>query len=133
MIVIDASALVDGLIDERPERRLQVWSRVWGKERVVTPEIIDLEVVSAVRRKLFAGEIDTRRAETALAELAEAPLRRSPHKPLLSLIWEMRNNVSAYDGAYVALAQALEVPLLTADARLSRAADGVCEVELLSD
>jgi len=85
-------------------------------------------VTSVWRRTLT----DERRAAFAFADLADLPLRRAPHLPLLSRCWELRHNLTPYDAAYVALAEALDVALVTADRRLSRAAGVGCAVDLLS-
>lgn len=96
-------------------------------EDLAAPEIIYLEVASVWRRTMTDG----RRASLALADLAELPLRLAPHLPLLARCWELRHNLTPYDAAYVALAEALDVALLTADARLSRASGIHCAVEVL--
>ena len=76
------------------------------------------------------GKTDARsRAASAVADLADLPLRRSSQQPLLHRIWELRHAVTPYDAAYIALAEALDVVLVTADARLSRAAGVRCEIE----
>ena len=75
---------------------------------------------------------DERRASLALADLADIPLRRAPHLPLLARCWELRHNLTPYDAAYVALAEVLDVALVTADARLSRASGVQCVVEVLT-
>jgi predicted nucleic acid-binding protein len=86
---------------------------------------------SVLRRQLAAGTIDERRAWFALSDLVELPMMRAPHRPLLPRCWELRDNLTMYDAAYVALAEDLESLLLTADARLSQAAGPRCPVELL--
>ncbi len=84
-----------------------------------------------LRRASLSGGLEERRSAQALADLSALPLRRAPHLPLLPRIWELRQNVTAYDAAYVALAEVLESALATADRRLDRA-DGVrCEIEVL--
>lgn len=129
MPVIDASALVRVLADDGPggdraRERLQ-------RETLHAPELIDLEVVSVLRRLLAAGHVDERRAALALQDLTDLPLQRAPHRALLTRIWELRNNVTAYDAAYVALAEALGTTLLTADGRLAAAPGLRCEVVVL--
>jgi predicted nucleic acid-binding protein len=131
VIVLDASVLAaaladDGLGGDRVRARLR-------GERLAAPEIIDLEVVSVLRRRSASGHLDgRRRCQLALTDLLELPLRRAAHRPLLARCWELRHNLTVYDAAYVALAEALGVPLLTADGRLSRAAGLRCQVELLT-
>jgi predicted nucleic acid-binding protein len=130
VLVIDASALVRVIADDGPDGD-RARARLHG-EQLRAPELIDLEAVSALRRLLGAGWLDSRRAELALADLSQLPLDRSSHVPLVPRIWELRENVSAYDAAYVALAEALDVELLTADARLAAAPGLRCAVSLLS-
>lgn len=130
MIVVDASILASALGDdrsdgERARRRL-------GGERLFAPQLIDLEVASVWRRAARAGRLGRRRAGQALTDLAELPLARAPHQPFMSRIWELHDNLTPYDAAYVALAETLEALLLTADGRLARTPGLGCEVELLS-
>ena len=77
------------------------------------------------------GEIDRDRGAAALADLADLPVRRYPHDILLPRVWELRNNLTAYDAVYVALAEALDAPLLTRDKRLAAAAGHHARVELV--
>lgn len=123
MIVIDASVLATALGDDGTEGA-EARARI-RPEDLAAPEIIDLEVASVWRRTLS----DRRRAELALADLADIPLRRAPHLPLLQRCWELRHNLTPYDASYVALAEALDVALLTADRRLARASGIRCTVE----
>ena len=76
--------------------------------------------------------MDARRARLALTDLVQLPLDRAPHRPLLPRCWELRENVSVHDAAYVALAQVLDAPLMTGDAPLARAPGLACEVVLIS-
>jgi predicted nucleic acid-binding protein len=129
VIVVDASVLAtslgdDGLDGDRARARLR-------GERLTAPELVDLEVVSVWRRQVRAGAMDDRRAALALADLGTLPLRRTPHRPLLARCWELRGNLTIYDAAYVAVAEALGVPLLTGDARLARATGPTCNIEVL--
>ena len=126
MIVIDASVLATALGDDGEDGD-RARARVRGEE-LAAPEIIDLEVASVWRRTLT----DERRAALALADLAELPLGRAPHLPLLPRCWELRHNLTPYDAAYVALAELLGVALVTADRRLARASGIRCVVETLS-
>jgi predicted nucleic acid-binding protein len=84
-----------------------------------------------VRRYAAAGEVDAERGREALADLADFPLRRYPHDFLLTRVWELRNNLTAYDAVYVALAEALGAPLLTRDRRLAAAPGHHAQVELV--
>lgn len=129
MIVVDASVLAPALADDGADGD-RVRERLRG-EQLTAPELIDLEVVSTLRRAARAGRLDDRRSGQALADLAALPLRRVPHLPLLSRVWELRDNLTAYDAAYLALAEALDALLLTADGPLGRAPEVRCEVEVL--
>jgi predicted nucleic acid-binding protein len=129
MIVVDASVVAtlvgdDGLDGER------VRVRVAG-ERLVAPEIIDLEVVSVLRRLHSKGRVEDDRAEAAIADLQALRIQRLSHRPFLERCWELRENVTVYDAAYIAVAETLDAPLLTADQRLARAPGARCLFELL--
>jgi predicted nucleic acid-binding protein len=129
VLVVDASALVVALSDDGPDGDL-VRRRLRG-ESLAAPELVDLEVVSVLRKQLAIGALDGRRAGLALTDLAELPLRRAPHLPLLARCWELRDNFTVYDAAYVALAEVLDAPLVTADSRLGRAPGTTCQIEVL--
>lgn len=130
MIVVDASVLAPVLIDDDGDGD-RGRDRLRG-EALVAPELIDLEFLSTLSRAARAGRLDERRSRQALADLAALPLRRVPHRPLLARVWELRDNLSAYDAAYVALAEALNAPLLTADGAIGRASGVQCKVEVLA-
>ena len=130
MIVVDASIVVTALADDGADGDL-VRERLRG-ERLLAPEVIDLEVTSAWRRLAAAARLDDRRARLAIDDLLALPLERAPHKPLLHRCWELRNAMTAYDAAYVALAEIARAPLLTADRRLAAAPGARCSVELLT-
>jgi predicted nucleic acid-binding protein len=130
VIVIDASVLAPALADDDSDGD-RARERLHG-EQLVAPELIDLEVVSILRRAARAERLDGRRSGQALTDLAALPMRRVPHMPLLARVWELRDNLSAYDASYVALAEALGTVLLTADGRLGRAAGIRCEVAVLN-
>lgn len=127
MIVVDASVLAVALGDDGQDgdnARL----RLRG-ERLAAPELIDLEVASVLRRQLRQGDLDDRRAAQALADLASLPLQRASHRRLLDRCWELRGNLTVYDAAYVALAEALDTTLLTGDAKLARSTGPRCTIE----
>jgi predicted nucleic acid-binding protein len=127
--VVDASVITRALIDDGARGdRLRL--RLAG-ERLAAPAVIDLEVVSAWRRYSRAGRLSAPRADAALTDLADLPLQRARHGPLMRRVWDLRHNLSAYDAAYVALAESLDTILLTGDERLSRAPRIQCEVELV--
>lgn len=129
MIVVDASVLATSLGDDGPDGD-RARARLRG-ERLTAPELVDLEVASVWRRQVRSGDMDDRRAVLALTDLRVLPLRRAPHRPLLPRCWELRDNLTIYDAAYVALAEALEVLLLTGDGRLARSTGPTCTMEAL--
>lgn len=129
MLVVDASVLATALADDAADGDT-TRGRLRGQD-LAAPELIDLEVVSVLRRQLSVGKLDTRRARLALDDLLELPVQRVPHRALLRRCWELRDNLSVYDAAYVALAETLEAPLVTADARLAKAPGVTCTVEVL--
>jgi predicted nucleic acid-binding protein len=129
VIVVDASVLAVALGDDGTDGQ-QARERL-ADETLVAPELIDLEVVSVWRRQVAAKLMPARRAAGAVADLADLPLRRSSHQPLLDRIWDLRHVATPYDAAYIALAEALDVVLVTADASLSRASGVNCEIEII--
>jgi predicted nucleic acid-binding protein len=128
MMVVDASILASALADDEADgERLR--ARLAG-ERLFAPELVDLEVASVWRRAARSGKLGEQRALQALADLAAIPLVRAPHQPLMSRIWELRDNLTSYDAAYIALAEVLQSPFLTADEPLSRAPGSRCQILL---
>lgn len=129
MIVVDASVLAPALADDGADGD-RARCRLRG-EQLVAPELVDLEVLSTFRRAARAGRLDHRRSGQALEDLAALPLPRVSHLSLLPRAWELRDNLTAYDAAYVALAEALDALLLTADGAIGKANGVRCEVEVL--
>lgn len=130
MIVVDASVLAVALGDDGNDGD-RFRERLSG-ETLAAPELIDLEVVSVWRRHVAAKLMTAARAKAAVDDLSDLPLRRCSHRPLLQRIWALRHTVTPYDAAYISLAEILAVALVTADARLSRAAGVRCEIETLA-
>ena len=129
MLVVDASVLAVALADDGPDGGA-ARARLRG-ETLAAPELVDLEVASVLRRQNRAGMLDDRRAELAIIDLGALPMVRASHLALLRRCWELRENVTTYDAAYVALAEALDATLLTGDRRLAHAAGPTCTIELL--
>lgn len=130
MIVLDASAAIELLLNTRLGQR--VAARIADPaESLHAPHLIDLEVAQVLRRATAAGTISARGGRAALEGLADFGLHRYPHDVLLPRIWELRANATAYDAAYVALAEVLDAPLVTCDARLTRAAGHRARVEVI--
>jgi predicted nucleic acid-binding protein len=119
VIVLDASAAVDLLVSTA--RGTWVAEHLERVDDAHAPHVLDIEVVHALRRLTLAGRISDDRGSRAAGRLAELVAVRYPHGPFLPRIWELRDTVSAYDAAYVALAEALDAPLLTTDGRLAGA------------
>lgn len=129
MIVVDASVLTVALVDDGVDGD-RARSRLRG-ERLAAPELVDLEVLSVLRGLVRSGQVLPRRASLAIDDLRAMPIERVPHRRLLERCWELRDNITPYDAAYVALAEALEVPLVTGDARLARSTGPRCRIEVL--
>ena len=129
MIVADASVLVPALVDDGGSGAL-ARERILAAE-VHVPALADVEVLSVVRRGVLAGRLTHERGAAALQDYADLAVERYPHLPLLGRAWQLRDSVSAYDAQYVALAELLDVPLVTADGRLARAPGLHCTVDLL--
>lgn len=129
MLVVDASVLAVALADDGVDGDA-ARDRLRGED-LAAPELLDLEVASVLRGQMMAGTLDSRRAGLALDDLDALPLKRAPHLPLLQRSWDLRENLTIYDAAYVALAEALEAPLLTGDRRLARAPGPRCRIEVL--
>jgi len=130
VIVVDASVVVTALGDDGADGD-HARQRLKG-ERLAAPHLIDIEVASAWRRLVSLGELDDRRARLAMGDLNALRLDRVPHTPLLPRCWELRENLTLYDGAYVALAELLDVTLLTGDSRIKRAPGPRCAIEVLT-
>ena len=130
MIVLDASVLVEVLLGrpsiERFAHRLRD-----PNEALHVPHLIDLEIAQTLRRYQAIGEMSPQHARQALLAFVQMPLERHPHWPFLDRIWELRRNLTAYDAAYVALAEALDALLLTCDRALASAPGHRAVVELI--
>ena len=130
MIVVDASVLTPGLLYD--DARGDLIRRRLAGERLTAPGLVDLEVISSLRHVVRGGKATAERAKRALRDLVELPLERVQHGDLAHRIWELRDNLSAYDASYVALAERLDTLLLTADAAFARAPGIGCKIELLA-
>jgi predicted nucleic acid-binding protein len=119
MAVVDASVIVEFLREGDPTRPVDV--RLADEEHALwAPHLIDAEVGHALRREVRLGRMDAEAAADALREINDLPLRRVEHENLIHVAWDLRDNLSFYDGLYVALALALGETLITFDARLAR-------------
>jgi predicted nucleic acid-binding protein len=130
LIVVDASVLIDVLLDASgvakvPERLFD------PRETLHAPHLLDVEVAQVMRRYARVGEIDAGRGMQALEDLDDFPIARYPQHPFLARMWELRDNVTAYDAAYVALAEALGAPLVTRDSKLASSSGHDARIELV--
>lgn len=129
MIVLDASAAIDWLLRTAAGQKIE--NRIYSRsESLHAPHLLDLEVAQVLRRLVREAAISAQRADQALQDLLSLRLTRYPHFIFLPHIWQLRNNLSAYDAAYVALADKLGATLVTRDARLASAPARGLNVEL---
>jgi predicted nucleic acid-binding protein len=129
MIVLDASAAVDWLLQTAAGQRIE--KRIYSRnETLHAPHLIDLEVAQVLRRLVRQEVITARRAEEAVGDLQDLRVARYPHFVLLPRIWQLRHNFSAYDAAYIVLAEKLGASLVTRDARLASASGHAAPIEL---
>jgi predicted nucleic acid-binding protein len=120
VIVVDASALLEFLLQTPIGVRVE--ARLFrDTDELHAPHLVDVEVVQGLRRLVRMGEVSSGRADEAIQDLADLDLHRHPHVDLLSRAWKLRDNVSAYDAMYVALAEAIEAIMVTCDRPLAKA------------
>ena len=128
-IVVDASAVLEVLL--RTRRAGAISRRILADDAALhAPHLLDVEVAQVLRRYARAREVGVARATQALADFMDVRVERYPMEPLLGRIWALRDTVTAYDAAYIALAEALEAPLLTCDARLASSTGHRAAIEL---
>jgi predicted nucleic acid-binding protein len=130
MIVLDASVVLEILLNTKSGERLA--SRVLdGSASLHAPHLLDLEVAQVLRRYCAHGDMTARRGQEALKDLAAFPIERYPHDFLLDRVWDLRQNLTAYDAAYLALAEALDATLLTRDAAFAALRNSRAKIELV--
>lgn len=130
MIVIDASALLEFLLQTPLGSRVEI--RLFrGEDEFHAPHLVDVEVVQGLRRLVRAGEVSSGRAGEAVADLTELDLHRHAHLDLLGRAWKLRDNISAYDAMYVALAEAIDAPIVTCDGPLAKAPGHRARIEVI--
>ena len=127
-LVLDASVAIELFARDRIADRALRRRVLTG--RAAAPELLDLEVCNVLRRLVRRGELDQGNAAEALRDMREAPVLRVGHRQLIDRVWELRGHVSAYDAAYLALAELFAVPLLTCDERFGRAHGHDARVEV---
>ena len=129
MIVLDASAAVDWLLQTSSGQRIE--KRLYARsETLHAPQLLDLEVTQVLRRLTQQGIVSGTRADEAVRDLLDLRVTRYPHLVLLPRIWQLRHNFSAYDAAYIVLSEKLDAPLITRDGRLVSASGHGATVEL---
>lgn len=129
MIVVDASVVVTALVDDGPDGRI-------SRDRLrisdlAAPAHLDVEFLHALRGLVRAKHVSPERADQAIAHLVRMPLQRVELPAVASRAWQLRENLTPYDAAYVAVAELLSAPLVTSDARLSAATGPRCTIELI--
>jgi predicted nucleic acid-binding protein len=130
MMVVDASAVAEVVLGFSGSAALS--SRLFEPGQTLhAPHLLDVEVAHVIRRYAFIGDIDDDRGRRAIDNLVDFPIRRYPHDALLPRVWDLRGHISASDAVYVALAEALEAPLLTRDGRLAEAVQRFTRVQLV--
>ena len=128
MVVVDASAVVDSLLSDPPNDPLR--TRIRSSSELHAPHLLDVEVTQALRRLVAGGRLSPDRATDTRSDFAMLSVTRYPHGPLLDRAWALKAGLTIYDGMYVALAEILDMPLLTTDARLARTSGHQANVEL---
>lgn len=128
MLVVDASCLYKALVgtdDAEPIRE-----RLRTAAELAAPHVVDVEVFSVIRSEHRRGTLDRTEAAQAVEDLEAWPAERFGHRLLLPRAWELRGTVRGWDAMYVALAEALDAPLITADRRLAKASGPRCEIQV---
>lgn len=130
MIVVDASALLEFLLQTSTGTRVE--ARLFrDDDEVHAPHLVDVEVTQGLRRLVRAGEVSAARAAEAITDLADLGLHRHAHVDLLTRAWKLRENITAYDAMYVALAEALDAPILTCDSPLAKLPGHRARIEVI--
>jgi len=130
VLVVDSSAVIAALASQRRHPSLR--DRLATDGDLHAPHLLDVEVTHALRRLVLAGALTGTEASALRGDLRALALTRYGHLGLLDRAWALRENLSAYDAVYVALSEALDVPLVTADARLARAPGHRASIELFT-
>lgn len=130
MIVVDASVLANAIGDDEHDGD-HARDLLRQQRELAAPDLVDVETTAVLRRRWLAGSLSDERFDQAVTDLADFPITRYPTRTMMRRAFELRANVTAYDSCYVALAETLECPLYTADARLSRASGPRCSRKLI--
>jgi predicted nucleic acid-binding protein len=132
-MVIDASAAIEWVLQTAKGAEVEalIFRKPNESQRLHAPHLLDLEVAQVLRKHVAKGLLSEVRGQTALQDFMQIPLLRYPHDVLLPRLWELRKNLTAYDAVYVALAEALQMPLLTCDANIAGAPGHRARVEVI--
>lgn len=126
-LILDASVAIEVFSSPRPDPELQ---RRVSTGAAAAPELFDLEACNVLRKMVLRGRITASDASGVLQDIRDAPVVRIAHRHLVQRVWELRDNITAYDASYVALAELIGVPLVTCDARIGRASGHRAQVEV---
>jgi len=126
MLIVDTSAVLAALAERAPDRALV--QRLSDDGDLHAPHLIDVEILRGVRGLVRGGKLSADRAEDVRVDVADLAITRYGHEPLADRVWALRDNLTAYDAVFVALSEALDVPLITCDARLAAAPGIVVEL-----
>ena len=130
MIVADASAVIEILLNTARGKTCR--DRLFRQGEIIcAPYLIDVEVAQVLRRYAALSDISSERGMEAIEDFRAFPITRYPHEPFLSRIWELRHNLTAYDAAYISLAETIGAPMVTCDGRLARTYSYEAKVELI--
>ena len=130
MIVVGASALLEFLLQTSLGARVE--ARLFREEdELHAPHLVDVEITQSLRRLVRTGEVSAGRADEVIADLTDLDLHRHPHLDLLGRVWKLRDNLSAYDAIYVALAEAMEATIVTCDGPLAKAPGHRARIEVI--
>jgi predicted nucleic acid-binding protein len=130
VIVVDASALLEFLLQTPLGSRVE--ARLFrDQDEFHSPHLADVEVTQGLRRLVRTGEVSPGRAADAIADLADLDIQRHPHLDFLARAWKLRENITAYDAMYIALAEALDATLVTCDAPLAKAPSHRAHIEVI--
>jgi len=132
VIVIDASVLANALADDGVDGDA-ARTAIRSDPDLAAPDLVDVETVAVLRKQWLTKKLTARRFRISIADLTDFAIVRYPTLPFMARAYELRSNVSSYDAAYVALAETLDCPLLTADRRLANASGPRCEIRVVSN
>jgi predicted nucleic acid-binding protein len=130
VLVVDTSAVLDALVGTAPAAGLV--ERLAADGDLHAPHLIDIEFLHALRQLSLSGKLTDDRAADVRTDFSELALVRYPHEELAGRIWALRHNITAYDAAFVVLAEALGIPLVTCDAKLAAASGHEADIELFA-